>query len=533
MEKSRSRKAKTRKFFKVLKRIFLGNTLFQIFFRVYLLTIILGAVLLYIDASHPGNWLINDTGATEHKYTFWDALFVSCSAFSNTGLTSVVVGEFYNFFGQFVIFALIGLGGIGIISLFFVLWNLFKKADEIKLEQAILLQNERGTNKVSSSFRSIRFCVFFIISVEIVFGLLMSMWLCFYPVHEISPNSANQLLVYVDPTTHISSYHNYGEAFWQGMFTSVSAMNNAGFDIFKSSASLASFRNDWNVIFQLMTMILIVIGGIGYPIIFDLYEKARYKKLGLRYHYSLFTKVASLSYLIVFLAGLVVAFGFEYGAQTQYTLIGTTNNITNKEWGNNPEFNKAWAIIYNTVVTRSAGFSTVNQSLFTIGTQVNYSIMMFIGASPSSTGGGIRCTTLAIMTLAVVQMIRKRTSISIFHKKIPGETVRSSFIVFSVGLALVILVSGVLLYLPKHGGGTIADIEGMTYIKVLYEVSSAIGTFGLTMGVSANVHWVGLAFLVLLMFVGQMGISGTLLSWFKKLPAAKDIQYSEEDVRIG
>ena len=159
--------------------------------------------------------------------------------------------------------------------------------------------------------------------------------------------------------------------------------------------------------------------------------------------------------------------------------------------------------------------------------------MMFIGASPSSTGGGIRCTTLAIMTLAVVQMIRKRTSISIFHKKIPGETVRSSFIVFSVGLALVILVSGVLLYLPKHGGGTIADIEGMTYIKVLYEVSSAIGTVGLTMGVSANVHWVGLAFLVLLMFVGQMGISGTLLSWFKKLPAAKDIQYSEEDVRIG
>ena len=532
MDKSRTKKAKQRKFLRVLKRIVLGNNLFQLFFRVYLLTIILGAVLLYINASHPGNWTITDTGAAEHKYTFWDALFVSCSAFSNTGLTSVVVGNFYNFFGQFVIFALIGLGGIGIISLFFVFWNLFKKADEIKLNQAILLQNERGTNKVSSSFRSIRFCVFFIISVEVVFGLLMSLWLCFYPTYEVADN-CNQLLVYVDKTKHIASYHNYGTAFWQGMFTSVSAMNNAGFDVFRSSNSLASFRNDWNVIFQLMTMILIVIGGIGYPIIFDIYEKIRYKKLGLRYRFSLFTKVAALSYIVVFGVGLAVAYGFEYGAQSSQTLIGSTNNLHNLEWGKSEKFNKAWCVLYNTVVTRSAGFSTVNQNMFTIGTQVNFSMLMFIGASPSSTGGGIRCTTMAIMTLAIIQMIRKRSSISIFHKKIPNETVKNSFIVFAVGLALVLLVAGIILYLPKHGGGKIADIEGMTYIKALYEVSSAIGTVGLTMGISANVHWVGLAFLVLLMFVGQMGISATLLSWFKKLPAARDIQYTEEDVRIG
>ena len=249
MEKSRSKKARARKVVRVLKRIFLGNSLFQLFFRVYLLTIILGAVLLYIDASHPGKWLISDTGSTEHQYTFWDALFLSCSAFSNTGLTSVVVGNFYNFFGQFVIFALIGLGGIGIISLFFVIWNLFKKADEVKLNQIMLLQNERGTNKFSSSFRSVRFCVFFIIIVEIIFGLLMSLWLCFYPTHEVVEDSS-QILTYTDPANFIPSYHNYGNAIWYGMFTSVSAMNNAGFDVFKSSASVAAFRNDWNVIFQ-------------------------------------------------------------------------------------------------------------------------------------------------------------------------------------------------------------------------------------------------------------------------------------------
>ena len=247
----------------------------------------------------------------------------------------------------------------------------------------------------------------------------------------------------------------------------------------------------------------------------------------------MFTKVTTLSYLLVFVFGLAVAYAFEFGASSPTTLVGTTNNLIHKEWGENEYFNKSWAILFNTVATRSAGFSTVNQSLFTIGTQVDYTILMFIGASPSSTGGGIRCTTLAIMTLAVAQMIRKRSSIAIFNKKIPSETVKNSFIVFVVGFALVILVSAIILYLPKHGGGSIADIQGMTYIKVLYEVSSAIGTVGLTMGISAQVHWVGLLFLVLLMFVGQLGISSTLLSWFKKLPAAKDIQYTEEDVRIG
>ena len=504
--------------------------MFQIFFRVYLLTIILGAVLLYIGPSHPGQWTISDTGASEHKYTFWDALFVSCSAFSNTGLTTVCVGNFYNFFGQFVIFALIGLGGIGIISLFFIFWNLFKKADEVKLNQAILLQNERGTNKISSSFRSIRFCVFFIIIVEVIFGLLMSFWLCFYKTYPIDPNSGT--LVFIDPNAQpIECYHDYATALWYGMFTSVSAMNNAGFDVFKSSTSLAMFRNDWQVVFQAMTMILIIVGGIGYPIIFDLYEKQRYKKLGLKYRFSLFTKVASLSYLLVFIAGLAVAFGFEFGAQSPSTLMGSTNY--NGEWGDSEMFNKTWAIVYNTVVTRSAGFSTVNQNLFTIGTQVNFSILMFIGASPSSTGGGIRCTTMAIMVLAVCQMIRKRQNVSVFHKKIPQETVRNAFIVFAVGLGLVILTSAVILYLPKYGGGRISDIEGMTFIKVLYEVSSAIGTVGLTMGITAQVHWVGLLFLILLMFIGQLSISGTLLSWFKRLPAAKDIQYSEEDLRIG
>ena len=532
MDKSRTKKAKQRKALRILKRIFLGNTLFQIFFRVYLLTILLGAILLYVGPSHDNNWLIDDTVATEHQYTFWDSLFVSCSAFSNTGLTTVVAGNFYNFFGQFVIFALIGIGGVGIISLFFILWNFFKKADELKLNQAILLQNERGTNKISSSFKSIRFCVLFIIIVEVIFGLIMSMWLCFVPSYQIV-SDPSQVLTYVDPNETITCYHNFGVSLWWGMFTSVSAMNNAGFDIFNSSASLASFRNDWHVIFQLMTIILIVIGGIGYPIIFDIYEKIRYRRLGLRYHYSLFTKVASLSYLIVLIAGLAVAYGFEFGVPTATTIIGSANNINNMEWGQNEMFNKSWAIFYNTVVTRSAGFSTVDQSMFTIGNQVNFSILMFIGTSPSSTGGGIRCTTLAVIMIAIMQMIRKRKNVSIFNKKIPNETVRNSFIVFATGLALVFIISAIVLYLPKHGGGTIADIEGMTYLKAMYEVTSAIGTVGLTMGVSANVHWTGLIFLSLLMFIGQLGISATLLSWFKNLPAAKDIQYTEEDVRIG
>lgn len=533
MAKVEARKTKARKFGKAILRILFGRNLFNMFLRIYLLVVILGAVFLYVGWSHK-SWDISfiDNPDVVRKYTFWDALFISCSAFSNTGLTSIDIASFYNFFGQFVVFSLIGLGGIGIISLVFVIWNFFKKEDEVRLNQLIMVQSERGASKFSNSFRSVRFCVIFIILTEIFFGFLMALWLNFYPSYVIDPNSYTSPLTYIDPTQHIEAYHHFGKSFWQGMFLSISAMNNAGFDVFKGDSSLACFRNDWNIIFQIFTAVEIFLGGIGYPLIFDVYEKKRYKKHHLKYRYSLLTKIAFIAYFAVFGFGLICAFAYEYGQMSGSTILGTSN--LHGEWGKCVGLNKNWAIIYNTIVTRSAGFSTFNQSLLTTGNQLNYSILMFIGASPSSTGGGIRTTTLAVMILAIWHLVRRHENVTAFHKTIPHETVINSFIVFVIGLVLVLAVTVGLFYCPTYTHDkTIADMSGMTFLKVLYEVTSAIGTVGLTMGISHVVKPIGLILLILVMFIGQLGITTTLLSWFKKGRHSRDIRYSMEDVKIG
>lgn len=516
--------AKWRKFWKKFKTILLGKNIFQVFLRIYLLVVIVSSLLLYSNATHS-SWI---KGLSNSKYTYWDALFVSCSAFSDTGLTNVNLSTFYNFFGQFVVFVDIGLGGIGIISLFFILWNLFKKNDEVRLNQLILLQSERGTNKYSSSFKSIKFCVIFIIVTELIVGILMSLWICFYPSYQPDPASLNQPLTW-DSNIPISGYHNYGKALWSGIFCSVSSMNNAGFDIFDANTSLACFRNDWNVIFQLLTMLEIFLGGIGYPLIFDVYEKIRYKKAGLKYNFSLFTKICLIAYFVVFIIGLAAAYGFEYGCKTDQTLMGIVD--THHAWGKCVEFNKNFAIIYNTVATRSAGFSTFNQSLLTVGTRLDFSILMIIGTSPSSTGGGIRTSTLAIMMIAIWQLIRWRDSVTAFKHTIPNRTVINSFIVTAVGILLVLLSSVIIYYTKDLSGNKISD--SLSFLQVFYEVSSAFGTVGLSMGISAIASPVALFILVINMFIGQLGISSTLLAWAKPKNATKGMAYSMEDVKIG
>lgn len=514
---------------KTIKTILLGKNLLQVFLRIYVLTVILGAVLLYSGWTHKA-WSLENTT----PYTFWDALFVSCSAFTNTGLTAIDIAAFYNFFGQFIIFVLIGLGGIGIISLFFIIWNWFKKSNEIKIDHLILLQSERGNNKYSSSYKSIRFCVIFIVLTEIIFGLLMSFWLCFVKAYVpmLLPNTGSPSLTYDDKNHLNNTYHNYLDALWAGMFTSVSAMNNAGFDIFETYSSIAMFRNDWGIVFQMMIVILIIIGGVGYPLIFDIYESRRRKHLGLSYRYSLFTKVGLSSYFIVLFIGLAISYGFEFGAATSKSLIGV--ETIHHEWGNAKTFNQIFAIFFNTVSTRSAGFSSFDQNLLTEGSKINYSIMMFIGANPSSTGGGIRTTTFAIMFISIWHLIRGYRNVSLFKKTIPSRTVRNSFIITFVAFLLVLISSVIIFYSTTNNKGVlISNDPNFNFTMVLYEVTSAFGTVGLTTGITNDAGTTAKIVLIINMFIGQLGVSTALLVWFKKMSKSKDILYPSEDVKIG
>ncbi len=528
---------------KIIKNILAGKTIFQIFFRVYLLAILIGALFLYSGYTHS-EWTIQNTiSLGTHPYTFWNALFIACSAFSNTGLTSFNIEGFYNFWGELIIFLLIWLGGMGIISLFYVIWNTFRKSKNIKFDQMILLQSERGTTKLGNTFKAIQFSSLFVVCVQFFFGFIYAFWLCWMPIHVQGFVSCgyNAQITFDIPDHLYRTYHNFGRAFWHGLFTSFSATNNAGFDLFEQNFSLAAFKNDWNVIFLFFVTIEIIVGGIGYPLIFDIYTKIKLKRLHLKHKLTLFSKVCLVSYFAVLAVGLIFSYGFEFGAVNTSDLPGNIsfvsicNDETHKYWGNCELFNKCFTVFFNTISTRSAGLSTIDQRLFTLGSNSIYIVMMFIGGSPSSAAGGIRTTTFVILLSTIFATARGKTNTTLFKRTIPKDTVIKSYLVFGFALTMILLTSLVILYCPtvEPPHARICEIPQFTYIECLYEVASAFGTVGYTMGISAIASPVVLIFLVFCMFVGQLGVSNTILLWVRKTSFNNEINYIEEDIRIG
>lgn len=503
-----------------------------------MLLIIVGSLLLWAPVSLQNNGymsVIEADGTLQwNNYYFYDALFIACSAITDTGLSPAVISYTFTGFGQAVILILIEVGGIGLMTIIFLLWHMMRPKKNINLNQIIMLQAERGNEKIAGTYKSLKYSVLFIIILEILFGFLMAFWLCWMPVYN-QVSSGNVYGLSHDSLIHISAYHQFWTALWQGMFTSVSAINNAGYDIFTGGFSMASLRSDWNVVFQLWVIIEFVIGGIGFPLIYDLIEKIKAKHKGVKYQLSLFTKLALTGYLVVTIVGLAFAYGFEYG----YTdLISGTNaygggyfdvahyQSVHGEFGKNEEFNKVWAIFFNTMSTRSAGFSTVNQTILSPGSQWTFIILMFVGASPSSTAGGIRTTTLMIIIWTAISKISGKENIVMFNRKIPDKKVRDALLVTVVATIIVALFSIIVFYCAP-------DNSQYTVLQSFYEVSSAFGTVGLSMGFTSSINAYGLFFLIIIMFVGQLGVSSTLLSWTKKNPKGNLVHYPEEDVRIG
>jgi Trk-type K+ transport system membrane component len=155
---------------------------------------------------------------------------------------------------------------------------------------------------------------------------------------------------------------------------------------------------------------------------------------------------------------------------------------------------------------------------------------MFIGGSPSSTAGGIRTTTLAIIMITILAKIKGRKDVNIFHRKIPVETVRESFLVTLTAVMLVAISAIVIFYTLSNQGDS---PEQYTVLQCVYEATSAFGTVGFSMGITSYINHFGQIVLCLIMFVGQLGVSSMLLSWTRKNPKGNRVYYPEEDIRIG
>lgn len=538
---------------KKVGNVIIGKTIPQRLFRLYIVIVIVGALFLCApfclrEININGQW-VQANGFTDATgkaggthYTFIQALFIACSGFSDTGLTPVPIYLWLNEGGQVVLAILIEVGGIGVVALFYYIWNVFRKAEKIDVGQLFIMQAERGGPKVSDSFRVIKTALLFILSSQVVFMFMFALCFTFIPaqiqtipevggIQGISYNSGVELGTDIG----MPLYHHFGNSLWVGFFTTISAMNNAGFDNI-SANSMAPYRNDWGAILQVLIIAELIIGGLGHFAAFDIIEKSRCKRKNIPYKVTLYTKVAVTVYIIVAVLGLAGAFAFEitnpiahvdpFSPLKETTIWGNSNQ--NGEFGDHPIFNKCMCIIFHTFNCRSLGMETVSTKLVCEGSKWVYSALMFIGASPCSTAGGIRTTTLAVIFVTIWCKLCGRKNVFFFKRRISQETVINSFMIFFISLVLLLL--GVIVVWSSLPIGYRANT---TISYVFVECCSAFGTVGLSAGITSLARWWGLLYLVILMFVGQLGVINSLLSWTKFRPRFNDIQYPYEEIKIG
>lgn len=507
-----ARKAHSRldntKFYKKIRRFFLNLSTFKIILITYTFVTLLAALLLLLPISiQPGQ---------AKPVTFLDTLFTAASAFSDTGLTTRITAHTWTSFGQAIIAVLILLGGVGIFALKVYIFNvIFHKW--MSLGARNLLSKERGAHTTGNLKRTIRVSVSALIVMTIIAaGILILIF--YFEQGDFSQNAADQRL---DP------HGNWALAFKYGIFHAISALNNAGFDII-SSNSLQPYYGVYSI--QIIFIILLIIGGIGYPVIYDCWTWLVYKiKRRTDFQFSLFSKLSTITYLAVFLIGFLLVLTFEVGSQ---------NGIWNTEQtgsGFSPlgsKANRMMAIIFHAFSTRNAGFSTTSMQLFTEPSLIIFSMMMFIGSAPSSTAGGIRTTTLVIIILAIWNKLRGNDDIKVFNRKIPRETVISSFLVLIISLIILGITTLVALTSFDTMWGQIPSAQ-INFTDVFFEISSAFGTTGLSVGVTPDLNIGSQLVVIITMFIGQLGISSTILVWKSSKNYKNEIDFISEDVQIG
>ncbi|AEW44914.1 Potassium uptake protein KtrB [Mycoplasma haemocanis str. Illinois] len=483
-------------FFKNFLKNPFGKTIYQKFLRVYLLTTLVGAFLLYLPISR------------KESLDFFSAIFISLSAFSNTGLTTHVTSDTFNFFGQLVILCLIQFGGLGFLTVLIFLWSWIKSGGNINVEHRRFLHFERGSFKKVESLETVKGGITVLLVAELVGAIILTVF--FYFATPATQNSE-----------HLpSAKGDFWKSLWYAIFHSVSATNNAGFDIL-GKHSIMPYRHGVNNILSAVLLVESVLGGIGYPIFYDLYFWRKNKKLRRNYQVSLFTKTCLSTYFFISLISVVLIIFFETILGLGYSN-STVLYLPDNELGS--KFDRLWNVIYTSFSARSAGFSSIDISKVTEETKWLLSILMFVGTSPASTGGGIRNITIFLILARIFFTIRGRRYLTIYNKTVSENIITDAYMVFSAASILVMSSIFVITMSLQSRQYKIGD--------AFFEATSAFGTVGLTSGVTKSCNFLGKLVLMLLMFVGQLGISNAILSLTNQHPKFKNARYCVETLRI-
>lgn len=397
--------------------------------------------------------------------SFIQAVFTATSSVCVTGLTLIDPAVTLSRYGQVVLLFLIEVGGISMVTFasFFVF--AFKKHSALR---SMRLAQEY-TN--IDMFSQVKPLIKTIVATTVVCQFLGTALLCIRFVPKLG-----------------------AKGIWVSMFTAVSAYCNAGFDLFgteKEFGSMINYNGDFFVMGVVMAMI--ILGGIGFFVFYDLLTYRKTKRL------SLHTKTALITTGALILVGFAGVFVLEYTNKSSIAAFPFSQKIT--------------ASLFQSVTARTAGFASLDMSSLHDVTKIIMMLLMFIGAGSGSTGGGIKTTTFAVLVMTVVSVIRSRKETVVLKKRVSHAVVAKSLAIAALSMLLIFLVSCVLSW----------DVPSMNGTDLLFEAISAFSTCGLTAGVTAKAGTLGLWALIFSMYVGRIGPMCFILA----LGSKKDDRESE------
>ncbi|MFC1566565.1 TrkH family potassium uptake protein [bacterium] len=400
------------------------------------------------------------------EYSIISALFTSISAVCVTGLTVVDIGQYYSIYGQIVILGLIQIGGLGYMTVATIIFLLVGK--RLSIRDKLAAQSRIG----QFSMHNLVSFILYIIKATIIIELLGALILSF------------------------AWYDTLGnQSFYYGLFHSVSAFCNAGFTLFPDN--LASFGSN-NIVILCLAM-LIISGGIGFIVIKDIFGSDK--------KFTFHTKIVLKVTAILIIIPTILFFIFEY---SNPDTIGSMSLLQ-----------KFVVSFFHSVTSRTAGFNIVNMRLCDSANLFMIIMLMFIGASPAGTGGGVKTTTIAVLIASIKSLLKGNDDAVIGNKRIDHAVVQKTWIIIYFSLVLIALIVFLMLFFEKR-----------IFLNVFFEVVSAFGTVGLSTGITSSLSVANKVLIMITMFVGRLGplTIGTAL-YFRQ--GIVRIRYPEDKILIG
>lgn len=406
-----------------------------------------------------------------HHLSFIDALFEATSAVCVTGLVVVDTETTFTTFGQIVLMILIQVGGLGFMTFGVLIAIMLGK--NIGLKGRLLIQESLNQLSIQGMVRLVKFVVGFTLIVEAIGAFILAIrW---------------------------AADFGFPRSLYYGVFHSISAFNNAGFDIMGEFRSVTEYVGDFTVIMTLSS--LFIIGGIGYIVVLDIKRNRSLKKL------SVHTKLVLLMTLILNLLGTIFIFALEYHNPE------TLGNLSLND--------KLLGAYFHGVVPRTAGFNSLNTGDLTLGSQLFTMLLMFIGGGSGGTAGGIKVTTFVLIFLAVRALIKEEDDVNVMGRRIPKDLVFRAFTItlYSIGFIAFILF-------------ILTITEDAPLNMLLFEVISAFGTVGMSLGLTTELSPIGKALIAFMMFAGRVGPLTLAFALARKREKA-NYKFAEEKIMIG